>query len=88
MKLDQPMDDTFILPVFFEGKELELPARLLRFGYTVKIEVEIEGTTVVFEPDEERRWRALIGLDDVVAGKKVKHELLEAVAQVIEDVTR
>jgi hypothetical protein len=82
------MEDEFILPVSFEGKELELPARLLRYGYTAKIEVEIEGTPVVFEPDEERNWRAVMGFEDLVAGKKVKKELVEAVAGVIGGITK
>ena len=82
------MEDEFILPVSFEGKELELPARLLRYGYTVKIEVEIDGTPVVFEPDEERNWRAVMGFEDLVAGKKVKKELVEVVAGVIGELTK
>jgi hypothetical protein len=82
------MDDHFILPVIFEGKDLELPARLLQHGYTVKIEVAIEDIPVIFEPDEEQNWRAVMGYEDLVTGKKVKRELLEMVAGVIEEYTR
>jgi len=82
------MEDEFVLPVSFEGNQLELPARLLRYGYTIKIEVEIEGTAVVFEPDEEQNWRAVMGFEDLVAGKKVKKELVEAVAGVIGSFTQ
>ena len=52
------------------------------------IEVEIEGTPVVFERDEEGNWRAVMGYEDLVAGKKVKKELLIKVADVIEEITR
>lgn len=78
------MENEFILPISFEGKELELQARLLRYGYSVKIEVEIEGIVVVFELDEEQNWRAMMGYNDLIEGKKVKRELLEVVARVIE----
>ncbi len=82
------MEDDFTLPVLFEGKELALPARLRQYGYKVMIEVEIEGTPVVFERDEEGNWRAVMGYEDLVAGKKVKKELLIKVADVIEEITR
>lgn len=81
------MDD-FILPVTFNGEELEFPARLQQFGYTVKLEVEIKGTKVMFEPDEERNWRALISYEDLQANKKLDKELLEALAEVITNVTK
>ena len=82
------MEDEFILPVSFEGNKLELPARLRQFGYTVKIEVEIAGLIVTFEPDEERNWRAVLGFEDVGAGKNVKRELIEAVAGTISEITK
>ena len=77
-----------MLQVEYAGDVLQLPARIVQFGYVVKLEVDIEGTTVTFEPDEERNWRAVMGFEDLVAGKKVKRELVEAVAGVIGGVTK
>lgn len=82
------MDDEFILPVTFNGNEMELSARLLNYGYSSKLEVEIEGTKVIFEPDEERNWRAVISYEDLIANKKVSKELLEEVADVIQNVSK
>lgn len=54
------MDQDFELPIDYKGKEWLLPARLIRFGYTYRLEVDINGTTVSFEKDEERNWTALV----------------------------
>jgi hypothetical protein len=79
------MEDTFILPVLFNGKEMEFPARLLQYGYTFKLEIDIAGTKVLFEPDEERNWRALISYDDLLANIKLEANLLQAIAQSISE---
>lgn len=82
------MEDEFLLPVSFNGHSMELPAKLRQFGYTVKIEVDIDGLIVTFEPDEERNWRAVMGYEDVVAGKAGNKKLIEAVAEVITEITK
>lgn len=82
------MEDEFIIPVSFNGAELEFPARLLSYGYSYKIETDIEGTKVLFEPDEERNWRALISYEDVQANKRLNTELLKAIAATISDITK
>lgn len=82
------MESEFLLPVSLEEKVLELPAKIVQFGYVVKLEVEIKGKIVTFEPDEERNWRAVMEFEDLIAGKKVKKDLLEAVAGMIEDITK
>lgn len=82
------MEDDFILPVVFESQELSFPARLLNYGYSSKLEVDVNGTNVLFEPDEERNWRALISFQDVQANKKLDVDLLMAIAKAIEDLTK
>lgn len=82
------MGEEFKLPVVFKGKEMELVARLLNYGYSSKLEVEIEGTKVIFEPDEERIWRAVISYQDLIANKMVSKELLETVAEVIQNASK
>lgn len=82
------MNDEFYIPVSFGGKDYNFPARLLTYGYTIKLEVDIDGNTIVFEPDEERNWRALIPYDDIPAAKKTNPELLKAVAEAIEEITK
>jgi hypothetical protein len=82
------MENDFDLPVEYAGEVLQFPARIVQFGYLVKLEVDFEGTAVTFEPDEERNWRAVMGFEDLIAGKKVKKELLEAMAEVIGEITK
>lgn len=82
------MNDEFHIPVCFGGKEYNFPTRLLNYGYTIKLEVEIEGNTILFEPDEERNWRALVPFDEINTAKKTNPELLRAVAEAIEEITK
>lgn len=51
----------FNLPVVYQGIEHEFKARFERYGYTHRIAVLIDETTVIFEPDEEGSYRALSG---------------------------
>ena len=80
------MEDDFILHVTFNGKEMELPARLRAYGYSFKIEVDINDMKVQFERDEERNWRALISYEEVQANKKLNGELLKAIVGTLESV--
>ena len=54
------MLDLFELPVEYKGKELLFPAELLPMGFTHKIKVTVDGTEIMFEPDEERNYRAMV----------------------------
>ena len=81
------MDEPFDLPVIYKDKELAFRSRLLQTGYTHKFEVDVYGTAVLFEPDEEGRYRALVAPDDIqnnIGGV----ELLEAIATGIENVLK
>lgn len=54
------MHETFELPVQFRDKTILLPAELKIWGYSHRILVAWEGQVIIFEPDEERNYRALI----------------------------
>ncbi len=54
------MFDLFDLPVEYKGKEMLFPAELLPMGFRHKIKVNVDGTDILFEPDEERNYRAVI----------------------------
>jgi len=54
------MLDLFELPVEYKGEEILFPAELLPMGFTHKIKVIVEGTEILFEPDEEKNYRAMI----------------------------
>lgn len=83
----RPMDE-FELPVALNGKEFNFPARLLKYGYSYKLEVNIDGDKILFEPDEERNWRALVAYEDINNNKKINVELLKAVVASIEAIMK
>jgi hypothetical protein len=82
------MEDEFDLPVTVNNIEHSFPARLLNYGYSCKLEVDIDGTKVIFEPDEEQNWRVLITNEDLAANKKITRDLLEAIASSIETILK
>ena len=77
------MTDTFQLPVDFNGQESEYPAQIMRFGYTSKVLVTVNGTEVTFEPDEEGSYRALVQLDVTTQIPKGLLEEISATLQVL-----
>ena len=82
------MEEKFELLISFNNTELNFPARLLNYGYSYKLEIDIEGTKILFEPDEERNWRALLTEEDVKTNKKISIDLLKAIALSIEEIVK
>lgn len=79
------MDDYFNIPVQVDGKEREFEARLLFHGYIHRVEVIVDEVPVLFEPDEERNYRALVSLEQLEGkGKNLKRNVLEAIAKVLQ----
>lgn len=75
--------ETFDLPVNYKGEDRDFKLQFLQFGYGHKIQVDVDGVQVLFEPDEERIYRCVIDPEAQGAGK-IDNELLEAIAKVIE----
>lgn len=82
------MEEQFELPVDYKGEQLMLNASLLITGYTHKFMVDVDGQTIVFEPDEERNYKAVIPYDDIDKNKHVDIELLKEIAKAIEGIFR
>lgn len=79
------MQGPFDLPVWYNSKEIMLPAELQPFGYTHRIIVYIEDIPFSFEPDEERNYRATISNELKNTASKIDKELLQAVAETLQD---
>lgn len=77
------MDSGFDLPVQYKNKEILFPAEFLKAGYSYKIQVDVYGQVIMFEPDEERNWRALVNVDDLDRSK-FDLELLHAIVESLE----
>jgi hypothetical protein len=81
-------DSSFDLHVDYRNNEMIFPAQFLRTGYSYKIQVDVNGTFIDFEPDEERNWRAIVNEDPENYNSKASKELLEAIANSLEQITK
>lgn len=79
------MHETFDLPLWYNGKEIMLPAELQPFGYTHRIIVYIEDFPFTFEPDEEKNYRAIVSEQDRKKAEKVDQHLLQAISETLHD---
>lgn len=73
-----------VITVNYQGKKLEFEVRLRRMGYLHKMEVMINETPILFEPDEEGKYRALVKMEQVEGSNEVSIGLLQAIAQQLE----
>jgi len=78
------MDEKFDIAVTYANKQLLFSAQFISFGWVHKIEVDIYGTSVSFEKDEEGAWRAFVSPVDLQSDKRIDTKLLEAVVHAIE----
>jgi len=78
------MTENLTLTVSYEGEELELPAKMYPYGYTFRVEVEVDEHSVIFEPDEEEKYRALVDTGKIEQGSVLNIRLLQAIAEKLE----
>jgi len=77
------MGEFFTLTVICKGEERQFDSELRVMGYTHKIAVNIDGTEVLFEPDEERNYRAVIS-DADINKNRIDIELIKLIAAELE----
>ena len=82
------MDETFDIPVTYKNSELTFHAKLLHLGYVYKFSVDVNGTEVFFEKDDEGNFRALVDTSNLDAGVKIDRGLLEAIAKSLVDILK
>lgn len=78
----------FELPVSYNGEELCFPGQLHQYGYSHKIEINVNGISLLFERDEERNWRVIVNPAELEKNKLINTELLQAIAGSIEDLLK
>ncbi len=88
----RPMEESFYIPVTYKGKDLQFEATLQRRGYIHIIAVDVYGTMVTFERDEEGNWRGLIPPDEKGSreerGKTPDVGLLRTIGETIEELLK
>ena len=82
------MEEQFEFPVEYKGEQLLLNVSLLVTGYMYKFIVDVNGQNIIFEPDDENIYRAIIPYHDVPKIKSVDIELLKEIAKAIEGIGR
>jgi len=78
------MEDTFQIPVTFNGNEHSFDAIIIPSGYIQKIEVDVYGEKVIYEPDEEGNYRAIASSEIIYKDAKTSIALLKEIADVIQ----
>lgn len=81
-------EESLEIPVTYQGEELLFQGELLMMGYTHKVQVEVEEQLIMFEPDEERNYRAILTEEQLQKNKKLDVALLQAIAQVLESMVK
>lgn len=79
------MEDAFIITISHNGNTYAFETRIVWIGYQHKIEVNIDGSVVSFEPDEERNYRAIMHPEQIGISKLITPGLLEAIASHLQD---
>jgi len=59
------MSETLEIPVRYKKEDLVFKAHTIRFGYVHHIVVDVNGTPVTIERDEEGNYRALVDAQKV-----------------------
>jgi hypothetical protein len=77
------MADAFVITATYKNQEKDFDAELIAFGYSYRIEVMVDDVKVIFEPDEEKNYRAYIP-DEANAEILPNHLLLQAIAEALE----
>lgn len=77
------MED-FDLPVDYKGEECSFKTSLLTTAHTHKFQVDVNGQTILFEPDEERNYRAVIPFEEIDNKKYIDLELLKNIADTLQ----
>lgn len=75
------MNEPFLLPVEYKGEERAFEAELQVWGYGHRFQVNVDGSAVIFERDEEGSYRAVIPPE--TPGALPAAALLRAIAETI-----
>lgn len=79
------MEEPILITVPYRGKDKEVQVQWQPMGYTHRFKVWIDEVELFLEPDEERRYRAVVPPEQVKAAEKLDITLVENVAAVLEE---
>lgn len=79
------MDHEFELSVNYQNRDFIFPSKFIPSGYSYKFEVDVNDISIVFEKDEERRFRAIIDPSVENVHQRINVELIKSIADTLED---
>jgi hypothetical protein len=77
------MSEQFELPVSFKGEKWMLPAEFMNMGYTHRIKITVNGITLLFEPDEEKNYRAILDNTEKDGLKAPDREFIKKISETL-----
>ena len=75
------MDDLFKIDIVYQGDVVEFEVRLVSAGYLHKFYVTVCKEEVIFEPDEERNYRAIVIEDSIKDLTDKDNEIIRLIAE-------
>jgi hypothetical protein len=78
------MKGYFIIPVDYKGERLELKGKLLNGKHGYNFKVKVEGADVVFEQNEEGKYKVAVRPVGMLKEGKIDVELVEVIKDVVE----
>ena len=82
------MDEQFELPVEYKGEQYLFNAALLVYGFSHRFQVNVHGQVIIFEPDEEKNYRALLEYTNLEMRESIDVGLIEKITQVISEIVK
>ncbi len=77
------MENEIQIPVRYRGEDIFFEAEIITKGYTRQIVVDINGTKVSLEQDEEGKYRGMMD-PTVIQEKRIDLQLLQSIVEVLE----
>ena len=76
-------DNSFDVPLNYKNKDISFQAEYISAGYSYKINVDVYGQIISFEPDQERNFRALLSYDDLSHSDTIDKALVEQIGHAL-----
>ena len=78
------MSEPIFITVPYKNSERQVEIQLEVTGYTHRFRVLLDEIPVLFEPDEEKQYRAIVPPEHATAGQSLDPALLQAIADTLQ----
>jgi hypothetical protein len=78
------MESQFPLEITLNDRNVEFTCTLSPWGYTHQIHVNVDGRDIIFEPDENRKYRAILKDQDVGLINNQEKEIIAQITRTLD----